>query len=135
MNISYLVTVHNETETLIKLLERLHDHLINDDEIIIIDDFSDSELTIEIINKFIQKAKNTSLYQHKLNKDYSDHKNFGIEKCSKDWVFQCDGDELPSETILFNIRDIISTNKNVELIYVPRINAFKGVTLEHAKRW
>jgi glycosyltransferase involved in cell wall biosynthesis len=132
MKISYLVTIHNETDTLIKLLERLINNKFDDDEIVVLDDFSDNEETKKIINK--AKGKIT-VFQHLLNNDYGSHKNYGNEKCSGDWVFQIDGDELPSETLIFNVRDIISTNLNVELIYVPRINDFRGVTTEHAKQW
>ena len=134
LKISYLVTVHNETDTLVKLLERLINRRFNDDEIIILDDFSDNEVTKKIL-KETDSIKNLRVFQHKLDNNYGAHKNYGTEQCSGDWIFQIDADELPSETLLFNIRDIISTNLNVELIYVPRINDYKGVTQTHAKQW
>jgi glycosyltransferase involved in cell wall biosynthesis len=132
MKISYLITVHNETDTLIKLLERLINDKFDEDEIIVIDDFSDNDETKKILSKASGKI---IIFQHALNNDYGSHKNFGNSKCSGDWIFQIDADELPSETLIFNIRDIISTNLNIELMYVPRINDYKGVTLEHAKQW
>ena len=134
MKISYLVATHNETDTLIKLLERLVNYRFDEDEIVILDDFSDNSKTIEIL-KQVSSQKNVFVFQHRLNNDYGSHKNFGNEKCSGDWVFQIDADELPSETLIFNIRDIITSNPNVELIYVPRINDYRGVSSEHAKQW
>ena len=134
MKISYLITVHNETDTLIKLLERLVNNKFNEDEIVILNDFSDNIKTEEILLQ-VAETKNVFSYKHALDNNYGEHKNYGTKKCSGDWIFQCDADELPSETLIFNIRDIISTNLNVELIYVPRINDFRGVTEEHAKQW
>lgn len=134
MKLSYLVTVHNETDTLIRLLERLVNNRVDGDEIVILDDYSDNPKTAEII---FECCKNRDVYKylHKLDGNYGAHKNFGTEKCKGEWIVQLDGDENPSETLIFNIRDIISTNLNVELIYVPRINDFVGVTSEHAKQW
>jgi glycosyltransferase involved in cell wall biosynthesis len=132
MKISYLITVHNETDTLIKLLERLINNKFGEDEIIVLDDFSDNVETKKILNSASEKI---TVFQHSLNNDYGAHKNFGNSKCLGDWIFQIDADELPSETLIFNVRDIIDTNVNVELIYVPRINDYKGVTQEHAKQW
>jgi len=134
MKISYLITVHNETDTLIRLLEKLVNNRAEGDEIVIIDDFSDNPKTKEVINQ-TTSLKNFHVHLHSLNNDYGAHKNFGNEKCSGDWIFQIDADENPSDVLIFNIREIIETNLNMEMIYVPRINDFRGVTSEEAKRW
>ena len=134
MKLSYLVTVHNETDTLVRLLERLVNQRVDGDEIVILNDFSDDTKTEEILLK-VSEVKNVFIHKHALNNNYGAHKNFGTEQCSGEWIFQIDADELPSETLIFNVREIISTNKNVELIYVPRINDYKGVTLEIAQPW
>lgn len=134
MKISYLVTTKNETRTLKNLLERLTFIKFDSDEIIVLDDFSDNEETKVIINEYVT-SHGVRHIQHALNNDYGEHKNYGNQQCTGDWVFQIDGDELPDETLIFNIRDIISTNLDVEMIYVPRINDFKGVTEAHAKQW
>lgn len=134
MKLSYLVTVHNETDTLIRLLEKLVNTRFEDDEIVILDDFSTNETTKKLLAD-ISKLKNVVVCQHSLNNDYGAHKNFGTEKCSGDWIFQIDADENPSDVLIFNIREIIETNKTMEMIYVPRINDFRGVTETEAKRW
>lgn len=136
MRISYLITVKNEMDTLLRLLDRLISIRYNDgDTIVILDDFSDNEKTKHILKETHSPGQGIVVYQHHLNNDYGSHKNFGVEKCVGDFVFQIDADELPSETLLFNIREIIETNKTMELIYVPRINDFRGVTQDHAKKW
>lgn len=134
MRISYLITVKNETDTLIRLLEKLVNNRAEGDEIVIIDDYSDNPTTLKILTD-VCKNNDVFTFLHKLDNDYGAHKNFGNEKCKGDWIFQIDADENPSDTLIFNIREIIETNLTMELIYVPRINDFKGVTLEDAKRW
>jgi len=132
MKLSYLITVHNETDTLTRLLERLINNRFDGDEIVILDDFSDNPKTQEILK---QASSKINIVQHKLDNNYGAHKNYGNEHCQGDWIFQIDADENPSETLIFNIKDIINTNVNIELIFVPRINDFRGVTPEHAKQW
>ena len=132
--ISYLVTVHNETKSLENLLARLVQFCQEGDQIIILDDFSDNEITQQILSKY-SVLDNVFLYDHALDRNYGGHKNFGTQLCKGDWVFQIDGDELPSETLLLNLKDIITENPDMELFVVPRINAWEGLTTEHAKKW
>jgi len=134
MKLSYLITVHNETDTLGKLLERLIKCRYDEDEIVILDDFSDNTTTKEILRQ-VSLRKNIKVLQHALSNNYGAHKNYGNEHCTGDWVFQIDSDELPSELLLFNLRDILVSNPNVELIFVPRINDYRGVTPAHAAQW
>lgn len=134
MKLSYLITVHNETDTLVRLLEKIINNRFDGDEIVILNDNSDNIVTGEILLK-VSEVKDVFIYQHDLNNNYGEHKNYGNEKCSGDWIVQLDGDELPSDSLIFNIREIISSNPNIELIYIPRINDFKGVTQEHAIQW
>ena len=44
-SISYLITVHNEDRTLKNLLNRITNFLEKEDEIIILDDYSDNDKT------------------------------------------------------------------------------------------
>lgn len=146
MKISYLVTCSNETATLNNLLKRLSDFVKvrvddkNSDEVIVVyDTGSGSKETkqyLETLPINCSDILNFKVLDHSLNSDYGAHKNWGNQQCSGDWIFQIDGDELPPEILLGdNLKSIIETNPNVELIYVPRINDFKGVTEEHAGPW
>ena len=60
MKISYGITVHNETEELNQLLEILVENIDSEDEIIIVDDYSNEE-TQNVIKKY-----DTKHYQRKL---------------------------------------------------------------------
>lgn len=137
INISYLITSHNEVDTLARLLAKIETVVINtDDEVIILDDYSDKLETIEILNKYSKNKPNFKLHHNHLENDYGAHKNRGISLCKdNNWIFQLDGDEFPSDLIIGdNLKQIIEAN-NVEAIGVPRINDFRGVTNEIAKNW
>jgi len=150
MKVSYLITCCTETKTLENLLYRvfgaIDEH--NDEIILLIDskhpivlddiyptDGSIKEETASIIYNY-SNYKNVKIISHPLENNYGTHKNFGIENCKGDFIFQIDGDELPTENIIGkNLHTIIENNPDIEAFAVPRINDFKGVTQEHAKRW
>lgn len=134
MNLSYLVTVHNEDDSLKKCLDTILEYKNKEDDIVILDDFSDNSKTREIL-KNIEGTFNVKIYEHALDKNYGSHKNFGNQKCDGDWIFQIDGDEIPNPNLIVNIKSIIEINPTVELIYVPRINDFIGVTEKDAMQW
>ena len=142
MNVSYLVTCSTETGTLKRLLEKVFSHLGNDELVILQDeslwnnDRRKYLADITELNKVPSKIVNLPIFVHPLNRDYGTHKNFGIEKCKGDWIFQIDGDELPPESLIGeNLHELIESNSNVEAYAVPRINAWLGLTPEHAKQW
>ena len=137
IKISYLVCCHNETDTLRNLLELLSLHVKGtNDEIVILDDFSDNKITNFIIKNAVESNPHSiKLFQHTLNNDYGTHKNYGNSKCQNEWIFQIDGDELPSKLLVEYVKDIIEANPTIDLFLLPRINDFKGVTTEHAVRW
>lgn len=135
MKLTYLVSVHNETETLQRLLDPLFEKIRGTtDSIVILDDNSTNEETIDYIMRFFD-CPNVGWVKHSLNNDYGAHKNFGNTKCLGDWIFQIDGDERPHPNLLDNVKDLIESNPSVELIYVPRVNDFRGVTPELAAPW
>jgi glycosyltransferase involved in cell wall biosynthesis len=136
MKISYLITCHNEDTSLNKCITSIVRHKDDDDEIIILDDFSDNPKTKLILEEWGKtKNHNIRLFRHPLNKNYGAHKNYGNDQATGDWIFQVDGDEIPNPTLVLNLKDIILANPNVELIFVPRINDFIGVTEEDSKQW
>lgn len=133
--ISYLVTCKNEGYQLQELLEMLYKYKI-DSECIILDDYSDDVDTLNVLNNVKRdKSGFFTVYQHRLDNNYSAHKNFGKDLCIGKWIFQIDADELPSITLMENLKEIILLNENVDLFWLPRINDFVGVTEKHAETW
>ena len=136
MKISYLVTCKNETLELLQLIEKLKTHIdfvaIND-EVVILDDFSDNEDTKKILAK--AKSYGFTVIQHSLNKNFSEHKNYGSKRCVGDYILQIDADEYLSQPLLNNIHEIIDSNPTVELYRVPRVNIVRGATDNDARNW
>jgi glycosyltransferase involved in cell wall biosynthesis len=127
MNISFAICTHNETTTLEKLLERIKEFKYQQDEIVILDDYSTNEHTLDIL-------KTENVTKRKLNNNYGSHKNFLNSLCSRDFIFQLDADELPTEPLLKNLHTIIKKSK-VELFKIPRVNIVNGITDIHLKQW
>ena len=132
MFLSYLVTCHNETSSLDKLLSKLVQNKKDNHEIVLLDDYSDNPESLEIIQKYKEK---TSFHQHKLDRNYGAHKNYGIEQCKGTWIFQLDGDEYPTDILLENIDVVLESNADNEVLWLPRLNYFVGVTELDVKTW
>ena len=132
MFLSYLVTCHNETDSLEKLLSKLIEYKKDNHEIVLLDDYSDNPKTLEIIQTFKDKI---NFQQHKLDKNYGNHKNYGIDLCKGDWIFQLDADEVPTGGLLENIDLIIESNSKNEVLWLPRLNYFIGVTDLDVTTW
>ena len=136
MKISYGITVHNETEEINKLLEVLVSNIDEDDEIIICDDFSNTE-TRDVIDHWDLHSPDSMEIKHytrKLEGNFADHKNSVIEKSKGDYIFHIDADEYPHEILLQQLKQILEIN-DVDLIWIPRVNTIDGMTDEHIQRW
>ena len=134
MKISYSLLTHNEDESLLKLLEFLVEHKDEEDEIVILDDYSDNPKTIEILDSMTSIYEMTFEQRHLL-KDYSGQKNHLKNMCTGDYIFNLDADELPNEWLVENIKSILASNTTIDLYWVPRVNTVDGITQEHIQKW
>ncbi len=136
MKISYIICCHNETLQLLELIEKLKTHIdfnAPDDEVVILDDFSDNEGTKKILDK--AKSYGVTVVQHALNKNFAEHKNYGSKRCVGDFICQLDADEIPHQNLLENLHEVIESNPTVELYRVPRVNIVRGATPQDAAMW
>ncbi len=126
--------VHNETDTLEKLLEFLVKYKQPQDEIVILDDYSDNEKT-KIILDYYSSAEGVVLEQRNLLGDFATQKNYLKNMCSGDYSFNLDADEMISHWFMKDIHEILEGNE-VDLIFVPRINTVEGIDPGyHLKQW
>ena len=132
MFLSFLITSHNETESLDKLLSKLIQFKKELHEIILLDDYSDNNDTKNIIERYKDKIR---FYQKQLDRNYGAHKNYGISLCKGKWIFQIDADECPTDLFLQNIDEILEANDSNEAIWIPRLNYFHGVTQQDIMTW
>ena len=137
MKISYGITVHNETEEINKLLRVLVSNIDEDDEIIICDDFSNTE-TRDVIDHWDLHSPDSMEIKHytrKLEGNFADHKNSVIDKSSGDYIFHIDADEYPNEILLQQLKQILEINNGVDLIWIPRVNTIEGMEQQHIQKW
>ena len=132
MKISYGITVHNEAEELIKLLDVLQKNIDEEDEIVVCVD-GDDEKVEAVLGEFLSEHK-AIVYKRKLEKDFSAQKNSVIEKSSGDYIFHIDADEHPNEILLQQLKEILKINY-VDLIWIPRVNTIDGMTQEDVQKW
>jgi glycosyltransferase involved in cell wall biosynthesis len=134
MKISYAILTHNETKSLDKLLSFLIEYKDEEDEIVILDDFSDDEKTIQILETYVS-IYDLKYEQRQLLDDFSDQKNYLSKMCTGDYIFNLDSDEIPHKKLMKNIKTVLELNPSVDLYYVPRVNTVKGITQEHIDKW
>ena len=133
MIISYSILTHNETESLEKLLQSLITYKQPQDEIVVLDDYSDDAKT-EAILDYYSSAEGVIFEQRNLVGDYGTQKNYLKSMCSGDYSFNLDADEMVSHWFMKDIHDILEGNE-VDLIYVPRINTVEGIPEQHVRSW
>ncbi|MBP7700469.1 glycosyltransferase [Candidatus Woesebacteria bacterium] len=91
--VSLIITILNEEETIISLLESVVGQTILPNEFIIVDGGS-SDKTIKLINKFVKKTQKTIKFPIKIltkKGNRSKGRNFAIENSSFDWIAITDG--------------------------------------------
>ena len=133
MKISYSILVHNEDETFEKLLHRLIEYKQPQDEIVVLDDYSDNPKTRAVLD-YYHSAGYIELDTRHLAKDFASQKNYLKNMCTGDYSFNLDADEMISHWFMKDIHDILEGNE-VDLIYVPRINTVDGITEQHCRMY
>jgi glycosyltransferase involved in cell wall biosynthesis len=139
--ISFAVCTHNERQYIQDLLDQLIPHCQHTgDQIVIVDDYSDDELTKDILTTTLARAAqegsnlNVKLSYHRLNNDFATHKNYLNSLCDGDYIFQVDADEKFNNNLLTYLHDIIDNN-DIDLYMIPRVNVVNGLTDEDIRRW
>jgi hypothetical protein len=74
-------------------------------------------------------------YPYPFNGHFADLKNYLSSWCTGDYIFQIDADELPNETLIEMLPDLLSRNTNCEVLLVPRVNTVDGLTQDHIQQW
>ena len=135
LRITFGITTHNEGEELQRLLAQLIPFVEEtEDDVVILDDFSDDPLLVELLVEYAKHPKVT-VYQRVLNKDFAAQKNYLNRKCTGDFIFQLDADETLDDVLLAQLHSLLETNADVDAFLVPRVNVVHGLTSEDVERW
>ena len=139
MKISYSITCYNEHKELDRLLSHLSQYVRPEDEVVIIQDISIKnaksviQTEVEELEKVLSKY-DFQVHQFEFKKDFAELKNFAKSKCSGDYIFSIDADEIPNPILIEQLPIILDINEP-ELVWVPRINIVNDITDWHLNHW
>jgi hypothetical protein len=135
MKISYAITVCDELKEIKHLLDFLIQNKREKDEIVVLFDDSNSTREMEALLHSYRNEKYITLYVDYFGGHFADWKNKLTQKCSGDYIFQIDADEIPHDYLMESLHEILETNPEVEVYQVPRVNTVEGLTQEHIQKW
>ena len=131
IRISYAILACVESVELEQLLPFLKKYKRDEDEIVVLLDNETYTASVEeVANKYADKVEFRSL-----DKDFASQKNELIKRCSGDYIFNIDADELPHTNLMENLHTLLEKNSEVDVFYVPRVNTVAGITNEHIHEW
>jgi hypothetical protein len=123
VKISYAICVCNEdreVKSLINFLLKVKDE---EDEInILLDSKNGTMEARSVLESFGDKIV---VNEREFDGKFSDHRNYHASKCSGDYIFVIDADEMPQEALIVNIKTF-----DGDIMYIPRINICPGYTAD-----
>ena len=128
MKISYGITVHNEAEELIRLLDVLDGSVDKEDEVVVCVD-GDNQKIIDTLEN-----ENINYFKRRLDGNFAAQKNSIIDNANGDYIFHIDADEYPKEILIRQLKQILEIN-DVDLIWIPRVNTVDGFTEDDVRKW
>ena len=131
MKISYAVTVCNELTEVERLLTQLLAQKHSEDEVVVL---YDSNGTKEVLD-YLQIVEGIKLVWDNFDGHFADWKNKLTALCTGDFIFQIDADEYLADECVDLMHQILESNPEVDLYFVPRINTVSGLTEEHIQKW
>ena len=123
MKISYAICVCNEDNELNSLLSFLVKVVDDEDEINVLVD--SGKVTEEVRNVLEKFEKRIVVNDREFCGNFSKHRNYHITKCTGEYIFVLDADEIPQEVLLKNIKSF-----DGDILALPRINIIPGYTEE-----
>ena len=139
MRISYAIPVCNEHVELEKLLSFLIKYIDENDEIVVqCDQGNTTPEVYEVLDLFkapVGLKDPLKVIEFPLKGHFSNFKNNLKKHCTGDWIFQIDADELPHESLITNLKEVLKLNPTTEMFLVPRVNIVEGLTQTHIYQW
>ena len=132
MKISYAITVYNELDEIIRLLDFLKSTKRVEDEIVVLFDDKGPDL---VWNYLQTQEQFITLHPANFKNNFADWKNKLGELCKGDYIFQIDTDEIPHEDLIKLLPTMLEENSNIDMFLVPRVNTVEGITEEHINKW
>jgi len=131
--ISYAITASTEVEELPRLLTAVEGSIRPEDEIVL--QLDKSNTTPELSNLVKADFPSIKVVVFPLDNHFGNFKNNLKSRCSQDYIFQIDADEVPHASLIELLPEILETYPDVGLFHVPRINTVEGITPFHLEKW
>lgn len=125
MKISYAIPVCNEHFELSRLLDTIAPVLNGDEIVIMVDEPNATQEVLDLLENTskVHRKDNFKVYYDSLDGDFGEFKNKLNSKCTGDYIFQIDADEIPSVGLRGSwLHRLIAENPKTDLFMVPRIN-------------
>ena len=135
MKISYALTVCNEFGEIQRLVNFLIKHKRYEDEIVVLYDQKNGDPEVETYLRSHSVNGEFNWVKDSFNNHFADWKNKLTSLCKGDYIFQIDADEYLHPIFIKHLPDILESNPEVDLFWVPRINTVEGITSEHIQKW
>lgn len=122
--------VCNESKDLYSLVSFLKKVRESDDEINILIDTNHVSNSVERVIEYFKD--DVVVNRRGFDGDFSAQRNYHIEKCSGEYIFLIDPDEMPQEKLIVNMKKMIE-DSDADMVVIPRINICPGFTDEWLK--
>ena len=131
MKLCYAICVCDEAKELYSLIAFLKKVKDPEDEINILVDSAHTTPEVRGVLKHFEAdvVQNDRDFDGK----FATHRNYHLEKCDGDYIFQIDADEMPQETLIKNLKCLLQ-EQQPDTVWVPRINIHPGSTEEWLKK-
>jgi hypothetical protein len=127
MKLSYAITVCNESKDLYSLISFLKGVKDTEDEInILLDTLHGSQSVRNVLEYF---KDDVIVFERDFDGNFAKHRNFHLKKCTGDYIFVIDPDEMPKEKLIKSLKQAIQESGS-DLILIPRMNLHPGFTQE-----
>lgn len=127
--ISFTICVCNESRDLYSLVSFLKKVRDPNDDIDILVDSAHVTPQVQSVLEYFKDSIN--VYSRDFDGNFSEHRNYQISKCTGDYIFVLDPDEMPQEALVRGVRKFFTDSK-ADILAVPRMNMCPGHTEEWA---
>jgi hypothetical protein len=129
--ITFGITVCDEVYEFKRLVDGIKPYINNDEKIVVLADQNKIDKRIQEYCDYL----GIDFHLFDFQKDFSAFKNYLLSLVGTDYLFQIDADEQIPPSLIYSIRNIISSNPNCESIHLPRINIVNNIDNEDLKKY
>ena len=126
MKITYSIQVCDESRELYSLLNFLIKVIDKEDNInVVVDTLHVTDRVKLVLDNF---KNDITIFERPFDTFYK-NSMFHLEKCTGDYNFGIDADEMPQETLIKELKKTLERD-DPDIVFIPRINIMTGVTQE-----